>query len=253
MALSAITESAVHDALNAIRYDRSLQPSGLLGLDLVGLKLAEAGMEDSAPARSWALSESMTAMVEERLAASREPMSTVEMGSKHRGSGNFWQMLRALLASGDAEAMAWGLLYCRYLWAERRTMCSIADDLGIPQRTLSYRLARGRASLTDALRAAEAEAGGAAAASACQDDAQGLQLDLRGRPEIARRLLTLAGVALPSPGPAAPSSVFDRPCLELSVIVDLDELERTEARSLRAGPSPKTGRLADQSIPGQNA
>jgi hypothetical protein len=127
--------------------------------------------------------------------------------------------------------MAWSLLHQRYLSIERRPVNHIADALDMPQRTLTYRIARGRAELTEALRAAEAEAEKKARRAETTPEKRAsperwkVKVEQHSQPEVVRRLLELAGVPEQGAPTSMPEQIFDqaRRYVDLSVRIDLGE------------------------------
>jgi formylglycine-generating enzyme required for sulfatase activity len=171
MALDAITRDRVRDALRAIRYANPVPDSALLDLDLVSCRLRAEDLADTRRARAWALGRCLADVVVAELLRLRGA-SPAGLGAAEITAETEIAELRQDLLSGHAERLDWALLHWRYLSLTRQPARTLCRALGLTDRTVRYRLARGLDALTETLRMKEVEAArslGAARATPVQE------------------------------------------------------------------------------------
>jgi formylglycine-generating enzyme required for sulfatase activity len=155
LAIDLITTPAVQDALRAIRYERPLGDSPLMGLDLVTLRLRVEGLADTRQSRAWALGCCIDDAVGSQLARLRGRAAGMEPGPTESAVDREIQRLREDLRSDSAERLTWGLVYARFMSPTQLPVERISAALGLTDRALRKRVARGAEALVRVLRALE--------------------------------------------------------------------------------------------------
>ena len=148
-----ITESAVRDALRAVRYGKALNRSPLLHLAQVDARLRAEGMDDSGPAREWAFQQLAHEAVLEGLARARGGDAS---SSAALAPDAFLASMPADFERVDIDREAWSVLALRHVAASRAENAEVAARLAVTKRTLIRRLNRGYELLAGVLRAREA-------------------------------------------------------------------------------------------------
>lgn len=164
MPLDLITVPTVRDALSALRYAGPFRDSPLLGLDLVTQRLRAEQLADTRQGRAWALGRCLEDAVDDRLRRLRG----VQPGASHVvvTADDELATLRQDLLSGSTERLDLALVHWRYLSPAHLTAQAVSHALGVTDRTLRNRLARGTERLTEALRQLEVASARELAASA---------------------------------------------------------------------------------------
>ncbi|MFI0606605.1 MAG: SUMF1/EgtB/PvdO family nonheme iron enzyme [Anaerolineae bacterium] len=160
MPLDAITTEAVREDLRALRYHKALGASPLVPSALVRLRLAAEGAQDSAQAREWAVGEVLREVVAGELGLQRG--SGAETGGAKplppRGAELELEQLRRDFQADRKDLEAWALVAHYYLSLEPLQLQELADDLGLVEKTMQRRLARGHELVAAALRTREIKA-----------------------------------------------------------------------------------------------
>ncbi len=155
MSIEAISSESVRAALRALRYSHSLAESPLLALALVTERLAAEGLADTRQARAWVLGQCIEGSVSTMLAGLRGD----DAGSETRPSGDGeLEALRRDLRSANDTRLDLALMHARYLAPSRRSVSSLGVALGLAERTVNYRVARGIDLLAGRLRDMETAA-----------------------------------------------------------------------------------------------
>jgi formylglycine-generating enzyme required for sulfatase activity len=157
MALDAITRDRVREALRAIRYAHPLPDSALLDLDLIACRLRAEDLADTRHGRAWVFARSLVDVVEDQLQRLRGTLPAGPRAAALTAEAEIEQ-LQQDLQSGHAERLDWALLHWRYLSLTRQSVQTVSAALGLTDRTLRNRLARGLDGLTETLRQMEVEA-----------------------------------------------------------------------------------------------
>lgn len=140
-----VSESAVRDALRAIRYHRSLAGNPLLHLERVDEWLRRGGVSRDDRSREAELARLLEEVVLSHLRQLR--------GARASISATEDAMLD--FRSGRIEIECWSALYHRYLANHGMTVAAFASHVGVTVKSFDRRLASGHRLLRDALIAIE--------------------------------------------------------------------------------------------------
>jgi len=162
-----ITETAVRDALAAVRYARRLR-SPLTSLRLVEQRLRAEGVVATPENERWVLESILHETVLKELARHRAA-DGASQGTEPGAAGTppsaavpAADEIQALLATdfraGNREREAWSTLYARFLCPTGPRMADLPALVGASRATIARRLQTGIARLADDLRRREAAA-----------------------------------------------------------------------------------------------
>ncbi|MFN8422333.1 MAG: hypothetical protein U0470_02735 [Anaerolineae bacterium] len=156
MSPDAITTDAVQHALRAIRSSTRLRGSPLLGLEALRRRLDAEGIADSREARTGLLPRWLEELAAGELARARGQVAGTREGAggaaAPASSAQRLDDLTADFAAQSAEREVWGALHFRYFSGSSLTVRQLADRIGVADKTLRRRLARGHEALADVVR-----------------------------------------------------------------------------------------------------
>ena len=143
MELSSLTTAALREDLRALRYHKPLHASPLMASALARQRLAAEGAQDTPQAREWAVGELLREVIGAELELLRGGAATKDMRSADRGRSSELAQLRQDFQADRKDLEAWALVAHYYLSLEPLQLQELADTLGLVEKTMQRRLARG--------------------------------------------------------------------------------------------------------------
>ncbi|MFI0606603.1 MAG: SUMF1/EgtB/PvdO family nonheme iron enzyme [Anaerolineae bacterium] len=158
MELSSLTTAALREDLRALRYHKPLHASPLMASALARQRLAAEGAQDTPQAREWAVGELLREVIGAELEQLRGGAATKDMRSADRGRSSELAQLRQDFQADRKDLEAWALVAHYYLSLEPLQLQELADTLGLVEKTMQRRLARGHELVAVAFRTREIKA-----------------------------------------------------------------------------------------------
>lgn len=160
---SLIQPADIQQALRALRRSGAVPQSPLLGLAVVGQRLAELGLEPSRDNREWALAALLAEIVATRLHIARGgPPAQGSVSDALPAREDAARLLAADFGAGDIEREAWSVLYYRFIAPHplrvQRLAALTQPGVRYGTRQIARRIERGNALLAEAVQEREAQA-----------------------------------------------------------------------------------------------
>ncbi|MFI0609454.1 MAG: SUMF1/EgtB/PvdO family nonheme iron enzyme [Anaerolineae bacterium] len=159
MPLDAITTEALREDLRALRFHKPLHASPLVTSALARQRLAAEGAQDTPQARQWVVGELLREVIGAELELLRGGAgASKEVKPTARGGASELAQLRRDFQADRKDLEAWALVAHYYLSLEPLQLQELADALGLVEKTMQRRLARGHELVAAAFRTREIKA-----------------------------------------------------------------------------------------------